>query len=127
MLCWHHLGQQHHTSHTGCLHLLVDTMFAVAAMFALTSGSTIMFMAALMVAPECPVASDSVCCKLQLYPPLCCQLLKLNVLLIVCPVSPDELSQPQPLCLNLLHQSSKCTVVWLKRQNWHLEVSLCCL
>ena len=63
-------------------------MFAVAAMFALTSGSTIIFMFADDGDPVWPLASDIDVVYVTVVPAFCCDVLKLNTLEIVLPVSP---------------------------------------
>ena len=72
----------------------VFTVTAVPAMFALTSGSTIMLRLLLNVELVCPFASVRLVVNVLVVPPLCCPEVKLNVFAIVLPVSPEP---PDPM------------------------------
>ena len=86
---------------------LVETTFDVAAMFPLTSGSTMMFSVLLKGELPCPLANDNDVLYVTVVPPLCCPPLKLKVFAIVCPVSPDD---PDPTATAVVDPSSKFQV-----------------
>ena len=67
---------------------LVETTFAVAAMFALRSGSTIIFMLAAKGDVLCPFAKLKEVVYVTVVPAFCCPDDKLNVFEIVLLVSP---------------------------------------
>ena len=68
----------------------VDTVAAVPAKLALTSGSTMMSRSAVEGVVECPVAKLTVVWNVTVVPPLCCPDDRLNVLLMSTLVSPAE-------------------------------------
>ena len=70
--------------------LLFETVTAVAAIFALTSGSTIIFMSAAKGELVCSFARLNVVVYVTVVFAFCCAVLRLNVFEIVCPVSPLE-------------------------------------
>lgn len=72
----------------------VLTVTAEPAMFALTSGSTMMFKFELKVEFVCPFAKVRDVVNVLVVPPLCCPEVKLNVFAIVLPVSPEP---PDPM------------------------------
>ena len=66
----------------------VETMSAVAAMFALKSGSTIIFMSAVNGDVLCPFAKLNEVVYVTVVLAFCCAVDKLKVFAIVLPVSP---------------------------------------
>lgn len=72
----------------------VDTVAADPAKFALTSGSTMMSMSAVLGDPECPFAKLIVVWNVVVVPPDCCPDDRLNVFDMSTPVSP---AAPEPM------------------------------
>ena len=94
----------------------VETVTAVPAMFALTSGSTMMFKLELKVEFVCPFASVREVVNVLVVPPDCCPEVKLNVLEMVCPVSPGE---PEPTATTVFESPSpKFHVYCCVAENW---------
>ena len=77
----------------------VETSAAVPAKFALTSGSTMMSMSAVLGVDECPLAKLIVVWYVTVVPPDCCPDDRLNVFDMSTPVSPAD---PEPTCTTLL-------------------------
>ena len=77
----------------------VDTVAAVPAKLALTSGSTMMSRSAVDGDPECPVAKLTVVWNVTVVPPLCCPDDRLNVFDMSTPVSPAD---PDPTLITWL-------------------------
>ena len=77
----------------------VDTSAAVPAKFALTSGSTMMSMSAVLGVVECPFAKLIVVWNVTVVPPLCCPDDRLNVFDMSTPVSPAD---PDPALITWL-------------------------
>ena len=81
----------------------VETVTAVPAMFALTSGSTIILRLVEKVEFVCPFASVNEVVNVLVVPPDCCPDVKLKVFAIVCPVSPDP---PEPMFTTVFESPS---------------------
>ena len=77
----------------------VDTVAAVPAKLALTSGSTMMSMSAVDGEVECPVAKLIVVWNVVVVPPDCCPDDRLNVFDMSTPVSP---AVPDPMLITWL-------------------------
>src|SRR6056300_1337628 len=88
----------------------VDTVTAVPAMLALTSGSTMMFRFDENGSVECPFDKLKLVVYVTVVPADCCPELKLNVFEIVCPVSPGD---PEPTLTTVLPAPSPKSQVYL--------------
>ena len=76
----------------------VETVTAVPAMLALTSGSTMMFRLAENGEDVCPFASERLVVYVTVVPADCCPALRLKVFEMVCDVSPGD---PDPTLTNV--------------------------